>query len=176
MGLCGARASDVARGVSGTNGRKRGRRRGGLGSANERKGLTLSWSVMVSCWFQAVAMAVPVRDRVPSRANELCVVSHAYRLNGRSRACTAHKPPEFGCGQSAPPRTRRGRNQTATSITYLGLRVDGGDAGAARADVAVGHARLAVQPGVAVPVRRARLPHLQRTPSILTHQFPPPTN
>lgn len=136
---------------------------------------------MVSCWFQAVAMAVPVRDRVPSRANELCVVSHAYRLNGRSRACTAHKPPEFGCGQSAPPRTRRGRNQTATSITYLGLRVDGGDAGAARADVAVGHARLAVQPGVAVPVRRARLPHLHcnvrtRTPSILTHQFPPPTN
>jgi len=47
----------------------------------------LSCSVTVSCWFHGVAMATPVCDRCPSRANELCVVSHAYRLNGRSRAC-----------------------------------------------------------------------------------------
>ena len=51
--------------------------------------LTLSCSVTVSCWFHGVAMATPVCDRWPSRAKELCVVSHAYRLNGKFRACDA---------------------------------------------------------------------------------------
>lgn len=125
------------------------------------KKLTLSCSVTVSCWFHGVAMATPVCDRCPSRANELCVVSHAYRLNGRSRAChTAHGEEQRRHATTVSVAGGSNPMGSGNVRTYLGLRVDGSDAGAARPHVAVGHTRLAVQPGVAVPVQRARLAHL----------------
>uniref|UniRef100_A0A0A9BRZ4 Secreted protein n=1 Tax=Arundo donax TaxID=35708 RepID=A0A0A9BRZ4_ARUDO len=70
----------------------------------------LSWSVTVSCWFHGVAMATPVCDRCPSRANELCVVSHAYRLNGKSRALVR--------GSTGVTRVQRGRTlPSATQVS-----------------------------------------------------------
>jgi hypothetical protein len=57
----------------------------------ERRRLTLSCCVTVSCWLRGETLGVPVGDLIcPSRANELCVVSHAYLLNGNPVPCNAN--------------------------------------------------------------------------------------
>lgn len=49
--------------------------------------LTLSWAVTLSSWLKKVMMGLPASGGDPKIAWELCVVSHAYLLNGSAVFC-----------------------------------------------------------------------------------------
>jgi len=74
---------------------------------------TLSWLVMESCWLVGARITEPVIGFWPKIANELCVVSHEYRLNGSPFTCSKTETfitftPQQNKIQKAEPRQQKG--------------------------------------------------------------------